>query len=708
VNKNCLPCITTIALFASRTALKLRSSGGVMNRSKAILFSLFVFASVLSLSSCGSGTHTTLPISVQMSPTASLALDVNQSAPVTATAINAPTNQGFDWALSCGGGNCGTITVHTTSGAPATFTAPAAPLSIAVTITAKLTGLTNSGTATVTVSAPPTVATTSPIAAASLGTPYSLQLAANGGAGAITWALSGGTSLPDTLALSPTGMISGTPTGTTGSFNFKVHVTDSGSPQLTSSDVQLSLTVGAPPISVSLSETSAFVVLNGLKNFIATVLYDPQNGNVDWTLSLNGMPCTITVCGSISPATTASGAPTTYTAPASAPSANITLTATTVDGTPPATSSASITVSAHGFTATGSMGTERVGHTATVLSTGKILVVGGNDSKAQALVSGEMFDPISGTFTAAKSMGTPRVWHTATLLKSGQVLVTGGMQTNSQALASAELFDPTTGMFTSTKGNLVDARLSHTATLLNDGRVLLTGGVGSSGDSIITAELFDPTTGTFAPTGNMEAARAGQTSTLLKSGQVLVTGGRNNAGSFATAEIFDPTKGSFAPTAGSMGTARSGQTATLLGDGTVLVTGGFAGVDALATAELFDPNIGTFTPTTGSMANARGDHTSTLLKDGTVLIVGGAENLQKFNGKPVPTSLGSAELYDPASKKFSNTGGLAGGLGFNGSRFFHTASLLNDGTVLVTGGVQQSVGRGQISSIVLSTAELYQ
>ena len=89
-----------------------------------------------------------------------------------------------------------------------------------------------------------------------------------------------------------------------------------------------------------------------------------------------------------------------------------------------------------------------------------------------------------------------------------------------------------------------------------------------------------------------------------------------------------------------------------------------------------------------------------------MLIVGGAEDLQTFNGKPVPTSLGSAELYDPASKKFSNTGGLAGGLGF--WALSHTASLLNDGKVLVTGGVQQSVGRGQISSTVLSTAELYQ
>jgi hypothetical protein len=367
-----------------------------------------------------------------------------------------------------------------------------------------------------------------------------------------------------------------------------------------------------------------------------------------------------------------------------------------------------IQIGLHGFSITGSLGTEREGHTATVLSTGKVLVTGGSGIGAQVLSSDETFDLLSGKFTTGKGMGTPRELHTATLLKSGQVLVAGGMQSNSQALASAELFDPTTGMFTPTKGNMVDARWAHTATLLNDGKVLLTGGVGSSGDSITTSEIFDPTAGTFAPTtGNMQAARAGHTATLLSSGKVLVTGGRNNAGDFATAEVFDPTKGSFALTTGSMETARTNQTATLLGDGTVLVAGGFAGVIALATAEVFDPGTEIFTSTAGSMANARGDHTATLLNDRTVLIAGGAEYLQKFNGKPVPTSLGSAELYDPASKTFSTTGGLAGGLGFNGSRFFHTASLLTDGRVLVTGGVQQSVVRGQISSTVLATAELY-
>jgi len=354
-----------------------------------------------------------------------------------------------------------------------------------------------------------------------------------------------------------------------------------------------------------------------------------------------------------------------------------------------------IQIALHGFSATGSMGTARLEHTATVLSSGKVLVVGGID-----IASSEMFDPASGTFTTGNTMGTSRARHTATLLKSGKVLIAGGMQINNQApqtLASAELFDPTTGMFTPTNGNMIDARAYHTATLLDDGRVLLTGGVGNSGVFVMTAELFDPTTETFSLTGKMEVARAGHTATLLNNGKVLVAGGGNGNGDFTTAEIFDPSTMSFAPTAGSMETARGGHTATLLKDGTVLLAGGSSN----ASAELFDPNTSTFMPTAGNMETLRENHTATLLNDGTVLIAGGDVCCRTVDRKPVPISITSAELYAPASKTFSPTGSL------QNSRFFHTASLLNDRTVLVTGGVSQSTKGEKIDSRVLSSAELY-
>ena len=674
---------------------------------KKTLFVLISISSFCLLNSCGGGTSTPAEINVTLTPTGTVPMDVSQTLPLTANAstVGGSSFQGFDWSLTCGGGNCGTITSHTANGVSATYSAPAAPPSGPVTIMASLTGHSNVVGATVTVSTPPKVATTGAITPASLGVPYSLQLAANGGAGGLTWALGGGTSLPDTLSLSG-GMITGTPTGTTATFNFSVHVTDSGNPPVTSPDVQLSLAVAEPSISVSLSQTSAFVGLNGSTNFIATVLYDKQNGNVDWSLSLNGQPCTVAVCGSLSSVATASGAAITYKGPASAPPANITLTATTVDGSPPATSSAAITITAHGFTATGSMSAARSEHTATLLQDGRVLVTGGLGSNNAVLATAELFDPTSGTFTSTGSMETPRRAHIATLLADGRVLITGGADATGNPLSSAEIFDPATGTF-STTGSMETTRSGHTATLLGDGKVLVAGGdqfpIAPVGPNA-TAELFDPTTGIFTPTGSMQGQRTGHTATLLKDGKVLFVGGsafvfpgppffRGVWESVQTAALFDPGSGTFTPT-GSLQSGRTAHTATLQNDGTVLVTGGksiinhqygFSYDNALSTSERFDPAKGAFAPT-GSMAIPRIGHSATLLSDGTVMVAGGTDGMKQ---------LATTEIYDPVSGTFSRTGDTISPLAY------HTATLLKAGAVLVTGGVD---GSGN----PLATTELYQ
>jgi hypothetical protein len=168
---------------------------------------------------------------------------------------------------------------------------------------------------------------------------------------------------------------------------------------------------------------------------------------------------------------------------------------------------------------------------------------------------------------------------------------------------------------------------------------------------------------------------------LLLDGAVLIAGGlnievidRQEVGRpFSSGELFDATSGTFAATA-SMATARSGHNATLLANaalantasyGKVLVTGG-GGQSAELLAELYDPASRLFTET-GPLRVVRNGETATLLNSGEVLVVGGGT--------------ATAELYNPQSELFTpTTGSMAA------ARTAHTATLLPDGRVLVAGG----------------------
>jgi hypothetical protein len=235
------------------------------------------------------------------------------------------------------------------------------------------------------------------------------------------------------------------------------------------------------------------------------------------------------------------------------------------------------------WTATGSLGTARYLHTATLLPNGKVLVAAGVDVNFNVSASAELYDPATGTWTVTGSLATARVDHTATLLPNGKVLVAGGTNINSN-LASAELYDPASGTWTAT-GSLGTGRQSHTATLLPNGNVLVAGGFGGfPATQLASAELYDPASGTWTATGSLGTAREFHTATLLPNGKVLVAGGFNGS-LLASAELYNPASGTWSAT-GSLGTARFAHTATLLPNGNVLVAGGDNISGGLASAEL--------------------------------------------------------------------------------------------------------------------------
>ncbi len=377
-------------------------------------------------------------------------------------------------------------------------------------------------------------------------------------------------------------------------------------------------------------------------------------------------------------------------------------------GVPIAESSAPLPVRVGGVEML-SMTAPRAYQAAVRLGNGKVLICGGTSEAdaATALNSAELYDPELGSFVPTGNMTVAREAETATLLRNGFVLAVGGTTGAGlhTTLASAELYEPVTGTFRET-GSMTTPRQGQTATLLQDGRVLIVGGTSNGVDALASAEIYDPVTGRFTATGKMTVAREGQTATLLKDGRVLVAGGghSNTPGGYtvySSAEIFNPATGKFAALANHMTSGRTGQAAVLLGDGRVLIAGGKTGrtpiesperdlfsLAPLDTAEVFDPRTGKFSAV-GRMARPHYLATATLLDDGTVLVAGG----WRLKG-PVVVGMRDAELFDPGTGTFSKVEPLHVG------RLEGTATLLKTGMVLMTGGIDNE-------SDVTATSELY-
>jgi len=291
------------------------------------------------------------------------------------------------------------------------------------------------------------------------------------------------------------------------------------------------------------------------------------------------------------------------------------------------------------------------------------------------------------SYTPVKQLITPRAFHTATLLSDGSVMVCGGISRPWRPERNESLPTPTTSM----------ERI--------DGNSLLVQVASKSGCA----------PGTM---GCMVSPRVGHTAMLLASGNVLVAGGTDGATLLDRVEIYSPEDNRFVRDAalkprqwqmavsvgngallvGGENTAgmnlpselytqgqvdvrpalrrgRRAFTLTALPDGTLVAAGGIdASGQLLDTIEILPPDAPSWSDTT-RMEVPRAYHTATLLEDGTILFVGGLHS----DAAVVESSI---ERLDPPHKTITT---LSIHLS-KGERWGHSATQLDDGRVLVVGG----------------------
>jgi len=297
---------------------------------------------------------------------------------------------------------------------------------------------------------------------------------------------------------------------------------------------------------------------------------------------------------------------------------------------------------------------------------------------------------------------------------SGDVLIAGGVSTGGNVTESAEFYSVSFRKFVVT-GAMTTPRATHQSQVMFDtaesesnndaGEIYMIGGFRGSARparssitfNILTLddfEAYDPTTGTFAvptlPTLQpMTNPRAFFPSLDIPAGAphieghfVAIAGLCNgpDLDSCRTSDVIHPDD--HVTNTSNPLVGRMMHTATLLQDETsVLVTGGFADLagTGLNTAEILDTNTDNYTAI-ANMHATRAGQTATLLNDGTVLIAGG------FNGSGAVQN--TAEIFNPGTNPLVGT--FTPVATMHDHRAWHTATLLSDGTVLMAGGFDGS------------------
>jgi hypothetical protein len=231
----------------------------------------------------------------------------------------------------------------------------------------------------------------------------------------------------------------------------------------------------------------------------------------------------------------------------------------------------------------------RVDLTATALTDGRVIVIGGKPPGGAPLGDIDEVAPLPDTTLAVRklaiALATPRSRHTATRLGDdvgAPVLIAGGEDAAGAPVAAAELFKPLSGQLADSMRFMHDMavpRRGHTAMLMPDGSVLFIGGFDALDQPVSTLELFSVDAG-FVAVGELPrgAGLVDFAATTLPDGRILLTGGRDSRGGLAVNNAYI-VRLNFNQTVDVVSTdhlavARAGHQAISLCDGTVLISGG--------------------------------------------------------------------------------------------------------------------------------------
>lgn len=320
------------------------------------------------------------------------------------------------------------------------------------------------------------------------------------------------------------------------------------------------------------------------------------------------------------------------------------------------------------------------GATATFLDIGLVLVIGGSISS-----TAEIFDPSINEWTQVEGLDDARYYnHATTLLDSGQALVTGGAfsgESNHAALCNALAF-----AWESIESIPGEDRAFHSATAMDKKTLLVVGGVAEDANgnlqSLQDAWLYDVVNNQWSAANSPSFARGFHTATQLLDGRVLVAGGMDE--SAVISEFYDFSTKTWEQSA-SLPVAIMRASATLLNspdDGRVLHVGGIYSGSANQAAHevlLYDVESKQWKSAPDLPEDSqRFGHSATLLNDGTVLVIGG------FTSCPVSgtdaTAVATGARYHPATNTWSAIASM------KQARAFHSATLIAGGRVLVAGG----------------------